>query len=160
MEKAQHDIAFGDKIPASDADPKSTGMKNAIIWGTLIGVLSGLWIFMMYWLGYTTRLNGDEISTFEYSSGFIPLIGLFFGVRYFRNHYKNGSMNFFEALVESFKILIVGGVIAVAFAIIYMTFISTINIVDFSGRIFGALLIGVLSSLVVSISLMTRPRLI
>ncbi|MGV8877484.1 MAG: DUF4199 domain-containing protein [Sphingobacteriaceae bacterium] len=160
MENAQHNIAFGDKIPASDADPKSTGMKNAVIWGGLIGVLSGLWIFTTYWLGYTTRLNGDEISTFEYSSGFIPLIGLFFGVRYFRNNYKNGSMNFFEALVESFKILIVGGVMAAVFAMIFMTSISAINIVEFSGRIFGALLIGVLSSLVVSLSLMTTPRLI
>lgn len=160
MEESQHNIAFGDKIPASDADPKSTGMKNAMVWGALIGVLSGLWIFIMYWLGYTTRLSSNGISTFEYSSGFIPLIGLFFGVRYYRNHYKNGSMNFFEALVESFKILIVGGVIAVAFAILYITFISPGTIVDFSGRIFGALLIGVLSSLFVSISLMTRPRLI
>lgn len=160
MEETHHDIAFGDKIPASDADPKSTGMKNAIVWGAVIGILSGLWIFTMNWLGYTTRLNNASIATFEYSSGFIPLIGLFFGVRYYRNHYKNGSMNFFEALVESFKILIVGGIIAVIIAVLYISFIAPDTIIDFSGRIFGALLIGILSSLAVSVSMMTKPRLI
>lgn len=155
-ENTQHNIGFGDRIPLEDADPKSAGMRNALIWGAIIGVLSGAWIFVMYKLGYTNDLSQGKISPFEYTSGFIPLIGLFLGVRYYKYHYKNGKVSFFETLLECFKILIVGGVIAVFFAILYITLVAPSTMIDFSGRIFGALLIGLLSSLLVSILLMTK----
>jgi hypothetical protein len=156
MEETQHNISFGDRIPPVDADPKSTGMRNAFIWGAIIGVLSGLWIFAVYTLGYTNDLNDSTISPFEYTSGLIPLIGLYFGVRQYKFSYKNGRVTFLECLVECFKILIVGGVIAVFFAILYINLIAPGTISDFSGRIFGALLIGILSSFAVSLVLMRK----
>ncbi|MBE7178787.1 MAG: DUF4199 domain-containing protein [Mucilaginibacter polytrichastri] len=138
-------------------------MKNAIQFGLLIGILSALWIIVSDVLGLTKRLSND-IAPFEYTSGLIPLIGLYLGVRNFRNNYKGGEINFFEAIAECFKILLIGGAIAAFSAFVYMQYFSTSGettaITDYSARLFGALLIGVLFSLTVSILLMTKPRLL
>ncbi|WPU94388.1 DUF4199 domain-containing protein [Mucilaginibacter sabulilitoris] len=125
-------------------------MKNAIVWGIIIGVLSGLWMFTMHQLGITP--STDKVATAEYFSFLIPAIGLFFGIRSYRAHDCKGQMGFLEALVQSFKILIVGGIIAVFGAILYISYIAEgNNIRDFSGRIFGALLVGVLLAFGVSL---------
>ena len=125
-------------------------MKNAIVCGIIIGVLSGLWMFTMHQLGITP--STDKVATAEYFSFLIPAIGLFFGIRSYRAHDCKGQMGFLEALVQSFKILIVGGIIAVFGAILYISYIAEgNNIRDFSGRIFGALLVGVLLAFGVSL---------
>ncbi|WCT12266.1 DUF4199 domain-containing protein [Mucilaginibacter jinjuensis] len=132
-------------------------MKNAFQSGLIIGILSGLWLFIMRWAGYTTF--NDQVSPIEYISILIPIIGLYFGVRSYRDKELKGQMGFLEALVQSFKILIVGGVIAVFVGIVYINYVAAeSNFRDFSGRIFGALLIGLLSSLAVSLLLMTKPE--
>ncbi|NCD69349.1 DUF4199 domain-containing protein [Mucilaginibacter agri] len=132
-------------------------MKNAFQSGLIIGILSGLWLFIMRWAGYTTF--NDQVSPIEYISILIPIFGLYFGVRSYRDKELKGNMGFLEALVQSFKILIVGGVIAVFVGIVYINYIAAeSNFRDFSGRIFGALLIGLLSSLAVSLLLMTKPE--
>jgi len=132
-------------------------MKNAFQSGLIIGILSGLWLFIMRWAGYTTF--NDQVSPIEYVSILIPIIGLYFGVRSYRDKELKGNMGFLEALVQSFKILIVGGVIAIFVGIVYINYVAAeSNFRDFSGRIFGALLIGLLSSLAVSLLLMTKPE--
>jgi ABC-type Fe3+ transport system permease subunit len=132
-------------------------MKNAFQSGLIIGILSGLWLFIMRWAGYTTF--NDQVAPIEYVSILIPIIGLYFGVRSYRDKELKGDMGFLEALVQSFKILIVGGVIAVFVGIVYINYVAAeSNFRDFSGRIFGALLIGLLSSLAVSLLLMTKPE--
>lgn len=132
-------------------------MKNAFQSGLIIGILSGLWLFIMRWAGYTTF--NDQVSPIEYVSILIPVIGLFLGVRSYRDKDLKGNMGFLEALVQSFKILIVGGAIAVFVGIVYINYVAEeSNFRDFSGRIFGALLIGLLSSLAVSLLLMTKPE--
>lgn len=130
-------------------------MKNAVIFGLIIGVLSGLWILMMHLLGYTVFKGA---STVEYGSALIPIIGLYFGVRRYRNIENGGNITFFEGLQESFKILIAGGIVAVAFAILYINYIEKGSIADFSGKIFGALLVGVIAALAVSLLMMTDSR--
>ena len=132
-------------------------MKNALLSGLIIGVLSGLWLFIMRWAGYDTF--ADKTSPIEYASILIPIIGLYFGVRAYRNDELKGSMGFLEALVQSFKILIVGGIVTVFAGIVYVNYVADKgNSLDFSGRIFGALLIGLLSALAVSLLLMTKPE--
>ncbi len=132
-------------------------MKSALIPGIIIGVLSGFWLFLMHELGYDMQSN--QAAPIEYASVLIPLIGLFFGVRSYRNNVKGGEISFLEALVECFKILIIGGILSIFIAIIYVNYISSMpggNIRDFSGRMFGALLVGVLFSFGVSLLLMTK----
>jgi hypothetical protein len=125
-------------------------MKNAIISGVIIGVLSGLWTFAMLSLGFTPQT--ETVAPIEYFSFLIPAVGLFFGIRSYRTHDCGGQMGFLEALVQSFKILIIGGIIAVFGAILYISYVSgEKSISDFSGRIFGALLVGVLLAFSVSL---------
>lgn len=132
-------------------------MKNAIVTGAIIGIASGLWMFIMHWLGYSPQAS--TMANIEYASVLIPLLGLYFGIRNYRAKDCGGSMGFLEALIQSFKILLVGGVITTAAAILYISEIeSGNNLMDFSGRIFGALLVGILFAIGVSVMFTTRPN--
>lgn len=133
-------------------------MKNALIWGVVIGVLSAAWLFITHAMGYDA--HDDKTAPHEYLSTLIPIIGLFFGVKSYRDGELKGQMGFFEGLVQSFKILIVGGVLAIFVAIVYINVIQTTdsNFMAFSGRMFGALLIGLLAALAVSLILATRSN--
>ncbi len=132
-------------------------MRNAIISGLFIGILSGLWIFAMRALGFSPQL--ENVQPIEFASILIPAVVLFFGIKSYRDNDLKGQMGFLEALIQCFKILIAGGIIAVVAAIIYITeFAKDKNLLDFSGRIFGALLVGVLSSLGVSLLLHTKSN--
>ena len=132
-------------------------MKNAFITGVIIGVLSGLWLFIMHIAGYD--LTKDQVSPFEYISVIIPIAGLFFGLKSYRDNDLGGNMGFLEALIQCFKILILAGIIAIFAGILYVSYVSAGNNVrDFSGRMFGALLVGVLSALAVSLILTTKSN--
>jgi len=131
-------------------------MKNAIIYGLIVGVLSGLWIFILPKFGFSPQ--DSFMSPIEYCAVIIPLIGLYFGVRAYRADDCNGKMGFLEALFQCFKILLIGGAIATAAAIIWVDEINGKDIMDFSGRMFGALLVGLLLALGVSALLTTRPN--
>ncbi|ASU32318.1 DUF4199 domain-containing protein [Mucilaginibacter xinganensis] len=132
-------------------------MKNAIISGLFIGILSGAWMFIMHAMGFSPQSSGLE--PVEYISVIIPLVVLYFGVRSFRSNECRGHMGFLEALMQCFKILIMGGIITVAAAIIFIDEFARENtLMDFSGRIFGALLVGILFSLGVSVLLTTKPN--
>src|SRR3954469_14497619 len=100
-------------------------MKNSVIFGLLIGVLSVIWLFVMRSTGY--NLTDSKSSPIEYISVLIPLIGLYFGVRNFRNGELQGKMGFFEALIQSFKILLVGGVVTIFAAILYINYMVESN---------------------------------
>ncbi|WP_158825578.1 DUF4199 domain-containing protein [Mucilaginibacter lacusdianchii] len=132
-------------------------MKNAVASGLIIGILSGLWLFIMRWAGYT--MVGDQVSPIEYISILIPVIGVFFGLKSYRDHDMNGSLSFLGGIVQSLKILFIGGVIAVFAGIIYINYVeASHNISDFSGRLFGALLIGVISAFGATLLLMTHTN--
>jgi hypothetical protein len=132
-------------------------MKNALIWGAVIGVLSAAWLFITHAMGYDTY--DDKTAPFEYLSIFIPIIGLFLGIRSYRAVECAGQMGFLEALVQSFKILLFGGILAVFVGIVYINYIQTgNNFTAFSGRMFGALLVGILAALAVSLVLATKSN--
>jgi len=131
-------------------------MKNAFITGLIIGVLSAAWLFIMHATGHDL---GETVSPEEYVSIIIPVAGLFFGLRAYRNDDLGGHMGFLEALIQCFKILVLAGVIAVFGGILYVSYIDAgTNVRDFSGRIFAALLMGLLSSLSVSLLLHTKSN--
>jgi hypothetical protein len=132
-------------------------MKNAFITGIIIGVLSGLWLYIMHIAGYD--LTKDQVSPFEYISVIIPIAGLFFGLKSYRDNELGGNMGFLEALIQCFKILILAGIIAIFAGILYISYVDAgNNASDFSGRMFAALLIGVLSALAVSVILTTKSN--
>ncbi|GAA4099937.1 DUF4199 domain-containing protein [Mucilaginibacter panaciglaebae] len=133
-------------------------MKNALIWGFVIGVLSAAWLFITHALGYDTY--DDKTAPFEYLSILIPIIGLLLGIKSYRDIDLGGQMGFLEALVQSFKILLFGGILAVFVAIVYINYIQQNdgNFMAFSGRMFGALLVGLLSALGVSLVLANKSN--
>jgi hypothetical protein len=132
-------------------------MKNAFITGVIIGVLSGLWLYVMHIAGYD--LTKDQVSPFEYVSIIIPVAGLFFGLKSYRDNDLGGNMGFLEALIQCFKILILAGIIAIFAGILYISYVDAGNNArDFSGRMFAALLIGVLSALAMSLILTTKSN--
>lgn len=132
-------------------------MKNAITWGLVIGILSGLWLFIMHWMGYD--IKDDKASPYEYFSILIPIIGLFLAIKTYRDGDLDGKMGFLEALIQSFKVLIFGGIVAAFAGIVYFNYVTEgNNLSAFSGRLLGALLVGVLSALAVSLILATRSN--
>jgi hypothetical protein len=138
---------------------KHNNMKSAIVPGLIIGILSGVWLFIMLSMGI--KFNDNNPASIEFISILIPIIGLYIGVKRYRDTVLDGKMNFLEGLVEGFKILIVGGIFVVFIGIIYINWISNsekANWSDFSGRIFAALLIGVLSALAVTLLLMSKSK--
>jgi hypothetical protein len=109
-------------------------------------------------LGYTNFSN-DTVAPIEFVSILIPVIGLYFGVKSYREVEMKGKMTFLEGLIHSFKILIAGGVIVVFLGIVYINYIDySTNFRDFSGRIFAALLIGVISAFAVTLILMSQSK--
>ncbi|MDB5029961.1 DUF4199 domain-containing protein [Mucilaginibacter sp.] len=132
-------------------------MKNALIWGLIIGALSGLWLFTMHTMGYD--IQDSKASPYEYFSILIPIAGLFFGIRSYRDTECKGNMGALEAIIQSFKILLFGGILAIFAGIVYINYIqSGNNLSAFSGRMFGALLVGILSALAVSLLLATKSN--
>jgi hypothetical protein len=135
-------------------------MKNSVIFGLIIGVLSLIWLFVMRQTGY--NLTDSKANPIEYVSILIPLIGLYFGVRQFRDGELKGNMGFLEGLIQAFKILLVGGVLAVFAGIIFINWgngdSNDTTFQSFSGRIFGALLVGVIEAFAVYLLLTTKSN--
>jgi hypothetical protein len=134
-------------------------MKSALIPGLIIGALSGIWLFVMLKMGLTFSHDAN-VHPIEFVSVLIPIIGLYYGVKYYCFVVLKGQMNFLEGLVQSFKIMIVAGIFVVFIGIVYLNYIDQTGTTwaDFSGRIFAALLIGVLSALSVSLLLTTKGK--
>ena len=134
-------------------------MKNALFPGLVIGILSGVWLFIMLKMGLT--FANDKVNPIEFVSVLIPIVGWYVGVKRYRDNDLDGKMNFLEGLIQAFKILIVAGIFVIFIGIVYINWISTAekaNWSDFSGRIFAALLIGVLSSLAVTLLLISKSK--
>jgi hypothetical protein len=132
-------------------------MKNALVPGLIIGILSGIWLFIMRSMGI--QFNDNNPHPIEFISILIPIIGLYIGVKRYRDNELGGKMDFLEGLVQGFKILIVGGIFVVFIGIVYINWIAKAEEAswsDFSGRIFAALLIGVLSALAVTLLLIRK----
>jgi ABC-type dipeptide/oligopeptide/nickel transport system permease component len=133
-------------------------MKTALVPGIIIAILSGAWLFIMRKMGLA--FTNDSVAPVELVSVLIPIVGLYWGVRRYKRSELKGNMNFLEGLVESFKILIVAGVVVVFVGIVFINWLETkeTNWSDFSGRIFAALLVGVLSALTVSLLLSNKSK--
>jgi len=134
-------------------------MKNAIKFGFIIGILSGIWLLVMHFFGvYEQNLALQKISWMEYASVIIPFLGLYLGIKNFRDNINGGKMEFFEGLFEGFMILGVGGLITSFFGIIYIQNVPSILQTDYMARIAGAGMVGILFDLIVSLLLMNKQK--
>lgn len=136
-------------------------MKNAAKYGIIIGVLSGIWILIMHVSGVyaqDAQENHNNMQWMEWASMLIPAIGLFMGIKSYRDNVSGGKMEFFEGLFEGFKIIIIGGVIAAFFAIVYVQLNVSVENTDYMYRITAAILIGILFNLAFSLILMNKQK--
>ena len=132
-------------------------MKNALTWGLVMGILSGLWLFIMHWMGYD--IKDDKAAPFEYISVLIPVVVLLLAIKNYKDTDLGGNMSFLEALIQSFKVLLFGGILAAFAGIVYINYVTEANnYTAFSGRLFGALLVGVLSAFGVSLVLANKSN--
>lgn len=133
-------------------------MKQAWPYGVLIGIFSGIWIFVIQ------KFNGNApsgflgISWMEYLSAFIPFLGLYFGIANYKETLPNKEITFFRAFVQGFMILLVGGILAGLATAILLQYERQPYMDEYMGRIGGALLLGILLNLAVSLWFMNRPR--
>ncbi len=135
-------------------------MKNALKYGVLIGVLSGIWILVMHFGGVlTSDMDGDSsVSWMEWISLLIPAIGLYAGIKSYRDHLTADKMEFVQGLFQGFKIIIVGGIIASFFAIIYVQVNPNWMNTGYMYRIAAAILVGILFNLAISLILMNKKK--
>ncbi len=133
-------------------------MKNAVLSGLIIGVVSALWIIVMQLFGYNPEnLENSNQNWLEYTSILIPFFGLYFGIRGYRKE-QGGKLTFFEGIFEGFKILAIGGLLAAAASFLYISVFAQDLTVDYMERIFGAVVLGLLFTLVNALLLMTTPK--
>ena len=133
-------------------------MKNAIISGVIIGLVSVLWIIGMQSFGYNLQnVEDSQNKWIEYTSVLIPLFGLYFGIRGLKKA-QNGKLTFFEGLFEGFKIIAIGGALAAAASFIYIYLFAKNLTVDYMERIFGAMVISLLFTLAISLFLMNGEK--
>ncbi|MEO5910037.1 MAG: DUF4199 domain-containing protein [Pelobium sp.] len=133
-------------------------MRNAVISGIIIGVVSGIWIALMQLFGYNPQ-NVEESNNnwLEYTSILIPFLGLYFGIRGYKKE-LGGKLSFFEGIFEGFKILAIGGLLAAGSSFIYISIFAQDLTVDYMERVFGAIVIGLLFTIVNSLLLMNTPK--
>jgi hypothetical protein len=134
--------------------------NNALKYGILTGIVSGIWILIMHFAG-AYPLNTDQVGRgvwLEYASLLIPALGLYFGIKNYRDNVIADRMEFFEGLFEGFKILGIGGVITAFFAIIYVQLNTSLMSSDFMYRIGTAVVVGILFNLAVSLILMNKQK--
>lgn len=136
-------------------------MKSAAKYGIVIGALSGIWILIMHLSGVyaqDTPDNPNNMQWMEWASMLIPAIGLYMGIKNYRDNVSGGTMEFFEGLFEGFKIIIIGGVIAACFAIVYVQLNMSVMNTDYMYRITAGVLIGILFNLAISLILMNKQK--
>jgi hypothetical protein len=130
-------------------------MKNAFVTGLILGIFSVTWLILMNDMGHSNR--GTHLAPIEYLSILIPLAGVYMGVNSYKTNEKEGSISFFEALFQSFRIIIIGGGFAILFGLCYINYVDQgNNLLDFSGRLFGGMVIGILICVGVSLVLMNK----
>ncbi|WP_207429568.1 DUF4199 domain-containing protein [Pedobacter sp. SYSU D00535] len=136
-------------------------MKNALKYGLMVGAITGVYIFIMHLLGVYHQTTGGpfNIHWLEYIYVLVPFTVLFLGIRNFRNNYNGGRLEFFEGIMEGFKIIIVGFVLYAAVGAIYMQYSgSTMLTLDYFQRIGAAGIIAVVVNVIVSLALMNKQH--
>ena len=135
-------------------------MKNAIRYGLMIGILSGIWLLVMHFSGVYDQKNlaSQDIHWMEYASVIIPFLGLYLGIKNFRDNLNGGKMEFFEGLFEGFLILLTGGMITSFFGMVYIQNVPSILQTDYMARVASAGIVGILLDLTVSLILMNKQK--
>ncbi|MDO3627629.1 DUF4199 family protein [Mucilaginibacter sp. BT774] len=129
-------------------------MKHILLTGCIIGLLSGLWLLLLYLMGYLTFLT-DLVSWFTLAKPpgpalllavavlWIPAAGLYFGLRNYKR-IQGGKITFRAALAAGSRIALVAGLLALVSALIYWKTAAHGAMSEFAGMVIAGLVIGLL----------------
>jgi hypothetical protein len=145
-------------------DPQPV-LKNVLIAGLLIGLLSGAWLLVLYLIGYVTflpDLAGLMISGKPFrhqaillgTALLIPLAGLYFGLSRHRK-LKSGTISFREALTVGLKILLAGGMVTGVLTLLLLPAASG-TVSEFARLVFWAALAGLAAVVILALLFRTR----
>lgn len=141
--------------------------RNVLVAGLVIGLLSGVWLLVLYLIGYETFFSDvltiftsgkplKDITILVFTAILIPVIGLYFGLSSCKRYENGEKFTYLNVLLTGLKILIIGGMIAITLTILYMQLTRHGTISDFAKMSIGASLVGVAAALIISIILTTR----
>ncbi|HEY9000648.1 MAG TPA: DUF4199 family protein [Mucilaginibacter sp.] len=141
-------------------------MRNVLLTGCIIGLLSGGWLLVLYLAGYLTFLT-DLVSLLAFAKPlrqvpllaaaalWIPAGGLYFGLRNYKRIH-DGKFTFRAALTAGLKIIMVAGALALLFALVYWRTAVHGAVNEFAGLAVAALLAGL--ALAVTIALVLKDK--
>lgn len=133
-------------------------MKNAFISGSIIGITTIIWIISAQKIGfYPESILLDSKEWIIYSSLLIPFLGLYFGIKNFKNTSRN-RFCFTEAVFQGFKILAVGGLLAALFSFFYIPTQVYLHTVDYMEIAFVAIIAGLLFTFINALLLMDPQK--
>jgi len=127
----------------------------------MIGLLSGVWLLILYIIGCETFFS-DVLKIFIsgtslkgtglliLTAALIPVSVLYFGLLNYKHQAKNKEITFLKAMLTCFKILIVGGLIALVFFILYFSYVNKTTLSEFVETAVAACVFGLAISLVMS----------
>jgi hypothetical protein len=96
-------------------------MKRLAFYGVLTGLAISVWMYVEYIFGF----HASQIGRF---TGFVALLvtilGLFLGIRAYRNREKAGNINFWEVVFAGLQISLFAGLVTALFAFCYLKFIN------------------------------------
>lgn len=138
-------------------------MKNILLTGCIIGLLSGGWLLVLYLAGYLTFL-ADLISLLAFAKParqvpllavaalWIPAAGIYFGLRNYKR-IKGGKFTFRTALATGLKIAFIAGMVALVFAFIYWRITAHGAMNEFAQLVLAGLLGGLVIVMITALIL-------
>jgi hypothetical protein len=111
--------------------------RNALKYGLIMTVLTGLWLMTMHFLGFYD--NREDIVN-VYDLAFIvvvPLVVWYFGLTEYRKS-RGGKLSLKEGILQGFKISLVYGVLS-PFAYLKYYLLFNPNLVEFMRQEYGLL---------------------
>jgi hypothetical protein len=142
-------------------------MKNALLAGSLIGLLTGAWLLVLYLIGYVTFLP-DVVTLMISGKPFphqailfgtallIPVAGLYLGLSRHKK-LKSGTISFREALTVGLKILLAGGIVTGVLTLLLLPAVRG-TVSEFIRLVFWAALAGLVAVVILSLLFRTRAN--
>lgn len=109
-------------------------IKIPIIYGSLIALGIFIWILVMFSLGHYGDTK-SELSSLDYLSIIVPILGFYFGIRAERNK-NNGILTFGNGFIIGLYISIVYAILSTLLFLIYYKFID-IDSLKFAAKYYG-----------------------
>jgi len=96
-------------------------MKTLAIYGLVTGLVISGWMYLEFLAGF----HGSETGRYTgFAALLLTILGIYVGIRAYRNNVKAGKMNFWQGVLAGVIISIFAGLITAAFTFAYLRYIN------------------------------------